>query len=227
MQDIPSRSSAFESTQRRCYLCERELPLASFRTITTTKRRGSRVYKYVQPSHDCRECNKKLKTEQRRKAAEESGTPFISRAQQRAAREQRKADRQIARAFCRAFRVLARPTRKEEIARIVERQRERRHTDPAYWAARKALKIRRERAKRETQVTPVSIHRVAERDHWKCAICSGAVTRANWSLDHVIPLSKGGPHTYENVVLAHRGCNSSRGAGRFPVQAPAFDKRAA
>jgi hypothetical protein len=61
---------------------------------------------------------------------------------------------------------------------------------------------------------------VARRDSWCCAICGGPVTRQNWSLDHVVPLSKGGSHTYGNVVLAHALCNARRGAGRFPVQAP-------
>ncbi len=30
--------------------------------------------------------------------------------------------------------------------------------------------------------------------------------------DHVVPLSKGGEHKWSNVRLAHRGCNSRRGA---------------
>lgn len=71
-------------------------------------------------------------------------------------------------------------------------------------------------------VDPVSHAVVARRDGWVCAICGGKVTRANWSLDHVVPLSKGGAHTYANVVLAHVTCNARRGAGRFPVQAPLF-----
>ena len=73
-----------------------------------------------------------------------------------------------------------------------------------------------------TQVEPVSHPVVAERDGWRCAICRRRVTRETWSLDHVVPLSKGGAHTYANVVLAHKRCNSLRGAGRFPVQAPLF-----
>lgn len=88
--------------------------------------------------------------------------------------------------------------------------------------AKRATDIRRSRMKAGTQVEPVSHLVVAERDGWRCAICRGKVTRADWSLDHVVPLSKGGPHTYANVVLAHRRCNSKRGAGRLPVQAPLF-----
>lgn len=74
----------------------------------------------------------------------------------------------------------------------------------------------------EAAVERVSHVVVAHRDGWRCAICGGQVTRENWSIDHVIPLSKGGSHTYANVVLAHALCNARRGAGRFPVQAPLF-----
>lgn len=31
------------------------------------------------------------------------------------------------------------------------------------------------------------------------------------SIDHVIPLSKGGMYTWGNVRLAHKGCNISKG----------------
>lgn len=98
----------------------------------------------------------------------------------------------------------------------------------AFWCSdcrapsKRACDIKRRRMKEDTQVEPIDIRIVAERDGWRCAICRGRVTRKNWSLDHITPLSKGGPHTYENVVLAHRECNSKRGAGRFAVQVPLF-----
>jgi HNH endonuclease len=38
------------------------------------------------------------------------------------------------------------------------------------------------------------------------------------SLDHLIPLSRGGTHEPANVSLAHLRCNVSRGAGRKPAQ---------
>lgn len=38
------------------------------------------------------------------------------------------------------------------------------------------------------------------------------------TMDHLVPLSKGGDHSWENVALAHRSCNSKRGAGRLPAQ---------
>lgn len=58
---------------------------------------------------------------------------------------------------------------------------------------------------------------VGERDGWKCGICHRKVDRARVyphprspSLDHVIPQSEGGPHTYANVRISHLFCNISR-----------------
>lgn len=36
--------------------------------------------------------------------------------------------------------------------------------------------------------------------------------RMSASLDHVIPLAAGGPHTPENLQLAHLRCNAKKGA---------------
>lgn len=50
------------------------------------------------------------------------------------------------------------------------------------------------------------------RDVGICGICRKAVERIDASVDHVVPLSKGGLHTRKNVQLAHRRCNSSKKA---------------
>lgn len=56
------------------------------------------------------------------------------------------------------------------------------------------------------KVDPLYIY---ERDNWRCGICGKKVTkRSEASLDHIIPLSKGGGHTAVNLQLAHRLCNS-------------------
>lgn len=76
---------------------------------------------------------------------------------------------------------------------------------------RRASDARRRSSIELTQVEHVSTLRVAKRDDWTCSICKQpGVTRATWSLDHVIPLSKGGSHTYGNIRLAHRVCNSRK-----------------
>lgn len=60
---------------------------------------------------------------------------------------------------------------------------------------------------------------VFERDGWQCQLCDELVDRErrfpdplSASLDHVLPLSKGGSHTLDNVQLAHFSCNSAKGA---------------
>jgi len=93
-------------------------------------------------------------------------------------------------------------------------------------AARSSRKIppsdhynRRRAQKLRTEVEPVDRLRVFERDKWICHLCGKKVNkrlksphRMSASIDHVIPLARGGGHTYRNVRLAHRGCNSSKGA---------------
>ena len=49
------------------------------------------------------------------------------------------------------------------------------------------------------------------RDKKICSLCHTSVKRSDATLDHIVPLSKGGNHTYANVALAHHRCNSSKG----------------
>src|SRR5437867_4393718 len=60
---------------------------------------------------------------------------------------------------------------------------------------------------------PITRETLAKRDRWRCHICKGKVVKTNWSIDHLIPLSKGGSHLYVNVALAHRLCNIRRHTG--------------
>jgi 5-methylcytosine-specific restriction endonuclease McrA len=59
-------------------------------------------------------------------------------------------------------------------------------------------------------VEPVSRARVYERDGGRCHICHKKVQTKGWHLDHLIPLSKGGEHSYRNVAVACPKCNMSR-----------------
>jgi hypothetical protein len=77
---------------------------------------------------------------------------------------------------------------------------------------------RRARLKNAPIIERFTIEEIAERDGWHCHLCLKKVTRKTWSIDHLIPLSHGGPHTKLYVALAHQRCNSRRGAGRIPAQ---------
>lgn len=72
---------------------------------------------------------------------------------------------------------------------------------------------------------PVSKRKVFERDGWRCYLCgcdtpkelSGTTDPNAPELDHVIPMAKGGGHTYENVRCSCRGCNRAKGISLMPV----------
>jgi 5-methylcytosine-specific restriction endonuclease McrA len=47
---------------------------------------------------------------------------------------------------------------------------------------------------------------VFARDNWSCQYCGGTAE----NVDHVIPRSRGGTHTWENVVASCRHCNARK-----------------
>jgi len=49
-----------------------------------------------------------------------------------------------------------------------------------------------------------------------CLICGRYLRRVEASIDHVIPRALGGPHGIRNWALAHRRCNTLKGA-RLPT----------
>jgi DNA-directed RNA polymerase subunit RPC12/RpoP len=79
---------------------------------------------------------------------------------------------------------------------------------------REAKALRRARQK-GADVTPGQRWQVYERDNWICRICGDPVDRAaapgdlaEPTVDHRIPLDRGGAHAMENWQTAHRYCNS-------------------
>ena len=53
---------------------------------------------------------------------------------------------------------------------------------------------------------PLSRRAVFTRDGSTCVYCGGSAT----SIDHVVPRSRGGTHTWDNVVAACRRCNHTK-----------------
>lgn len=64
---------------------------------------------------------------------------------------------------------------------------------------------------------PIDRQAIYERDGGVCGICHRKVSKRSYSLDHIIPLSKGGPHKRSNLRLANTDCNKRRG-NRGPGQ---------
>jgi len=69
---------------------------------------------------------------------------------------------------------------------------------------------RRRRARKlNATIEPVDEAAIYERDGYACIYCGAT---EDLTLDHVIALAKGGAHSEDNLVIACRPCNCSKGA---------------
>jgi 5-methylcytosine-specific restriction endonuclease McrA len=61
-------------------------------------------------------------------------------------------------------------------------------------------------------------HRLFVRDRHVCAYCGGHFAEADLTVEHIVPVSRGGRHEWTNVVTACRSCNTRKG-NRRPEEA--------
>lgn len=81
----------------------------------------------------------------------------------------------------------------------------------ASWAARAAHR-------RSVRVETVSPELVFKRDSYRCHLCGARTLKSKRGtchdkapeIDHIIPLSKGGAHSYRNTACACRKCNAMK-----------------
>jgi 5-methylcytosine-specific restriction endonuclease McrA len=71
------------------------------------------------------------------------------------------------------------------------------------------------RIPRDTHRRKITRRAVFARDDWTCQYCGA---RSNLTVDHVVPRSKGGPSTWENIVASCAPCNRRKGSA-LPRQA--------
>lgn len=84
-----------------------------------------------------------------------------------------------------------------------------------YRAQKQEAKHRRRARQRASYVAPVHRYRIFERDNWICQLCGEPISKAEnypslWSasIDHIVPIAKGGAHEPSNCQAAHFICNS-------------------
>lgn len=70
---------------------------------------------------------------------------------------------------------------------------------------------RRAREKNAPRIEAVDRLAVVQRDKSTCYLCLRLLNSDQIALDHVIPLSRGGSHTADNLRVACRSCNSRKG----------------
>lgn len=80
--------------------------------------------------------------------------------------------------------------------------------------ARRIARAQRRARVRQTQVEPIDPREIHERDGWRCGICRRRVDQQlqyphprSASLDHIVPLARGGGHVKTNVQCSHLKCN--------------------
>ncbi len=61
-------------------------------------------------------------------------------------------------------------------------------------------------------------HRLFVRDRQICAYCTNRFAETDLTVEHIVPVSRGGRHEWTNVVTACRSCNTRKG-NRRPEEA--------
>jgi 5-methylcytosine-specific restriction endonuclease McrA len=58
----------------------------------------------------------------------------------------------------------------------------------------------------------VDLRLVFKKSDGRCGICGEPVDLDTFTIDHIVPLSKGGGHVFDNLQPAHKACNSRKGS---------------
>lgn len=90
--------------------------------------------------------------------------------------------------------------------------------EDAKRALHRVSRLKRKARQRAVTVESVDPLKVFDRDGWRCKLCGCRTPKAKRGtyaddapeLDHIVPLSKGGEHSYRNTQCACRRCNSDK-----------------
>ena len=99
-------------------------------------------------------------------------------------------------------------THPQERAVITNRWRKQHPDEEKSSAARRHA---RRRGYQDAPVEHVDLRAVFGRYSGRCGICGQPVSWETADFDHIIPLKRGGSHTFDNLQPAHRSCNRKKG----------------
>ena len=112
----------------------------------------------------------------------------------------------------------------KEKAELLERGRWELHSESTTFARPAVIRlIAYVRVPRDAHQRKITRRAVFARDGWTCQYCG---SRSNLTVDHVIPRSKGGTSSWENIVASCAPCNRRKGdmlprqAGMHPRHKP-------
>lgn len=175
-----------------CRSCCKEINRASYAKDKERRREYSREYRRLNPD----KCKQQERLKQQGRAMRRQQAPLIdfivrSKSRDRSRRYYRR-DIERSRAYSRTY-------NKKNYFRYRERIL---LSSKAYTQSRRAL----------SPVSAETLRGLAEIQEGKCFYCGGSMEgRYNQALEHMLPISRGGQNNRENLVLACRSCNSSKG----------------
>jgi 5-methylcytosine-specific restriction endonuclease McrA len=112
----------------------------------------------------------------------------------------------------------------KEKAELLERGRFELHSETTTLARPVVIRlIAYVKVPRDAHRRKITRRAVFARDSWTCQYCG---SRSNLTVDHVIPRSKGGASSWENIVASCAPCNRRKGdrtprqAGMQPLRSP-------
>jgi 5-methylcytosine-specific restriction endonuclease McrA len=101
-------------------------------------------------------------------------------------------------------------------AELVERGRRELHSESSTLARPVVIRlVTYVNVPRDAHRRKITRRAVFARDSWTCQYCG---SRSNLTVDHIVPRSKGGTSTWENIVASCAPCNRRKG-NVSPVQA--------
>ena len=95
-------------------------------------------------------------------------------------------------------------------------------TSPSWETRVPAVVMIKKFVKKKSKVR-FSKYNVMLRDNFQCQYCFVDLKRSTATMDHVLPISKGGRTTFENIVTSCQPCNTSKGNNLLPL--PKYDAR--
>jgi 5-methylcytosine-specific restriction endonuclease McrA len=99
--------------------------------------------------------------------------------------------------------------RNDNLVKAKEQEAKYRHSDARKIVARNYRHKRRAQEGKGSGITNRQWNDILKMYNFRCAYCG---IQGNMTIDHVIPLSKGGEHSIENIVPACVECNCRKNA---------------
>lgn len=181
-----------------CKRCERDKPVTAFRVDRSMSGgRGS----------TCKACVSRISTPYREAHREHAKAQWR---QKMADPEFREKERARGREKNRRGREQLDPEVVKERDRLAARKWRADNPERSYEYGRRSKMKHRVKQAGGVWVEHIEPLVVLELDDGECQICHGDVDPFDFDMDHIIPLSKGGEHSYGNVQIAHPSCNQRK-----------------